>query len=215
MDNHQQFWDAHYERKPGRKRTPVGEPWLDSWLHLVPGGGCRRALDVGCGSGQNARVLLEHGFQVTAIDFCQRALELCRRKAPKARVKRVDLREGLPFDGDQFDLIVADQSLHYFPWDMTAALIRGMANRLADGGVFAGRFNSTRDAKYGAGEPVHGEPNLLIVDGIPKRFFTRECFSKLFGPRWTKVALTEKSICRFDRRKIIWELMARRVPEAG
>ena len=176
----------------------------------MPEGGCRRALDVGCGSGHNTRFLLEHGFEVTAIDFSERALSLCRRKAPKAHIRRADFRMGLPFDGDLFELILADQSLHYFPWNLTAMIIGDAANRLVSGGLFAGRFNSTSDGKYdvGVNESAHGEPNLLIVDGIEKRFFTRECFRKLFGLPWTKVALKEKIICRFGRRKIVWELMA-------
>jgi len=93
---------------------------------------------------------------------------------------------------------------------MTATIVRDVAKRLVPGGLFAGRFNSTGDSSYnaGIGEPFHGQSNLFIVDGIEKRFFTRECFDKLFGPPWTKVALTKKIIYRFGRRKMVWELVA-------
>ncbi|RLC10403.1 MAG: class I SAM-dependent methyltransferase, partial [Deltaproteobacteria bacterium] len=168
----------------------------------------RCALDLGCGSGHNTRLLLEHAFQVTAIAISEQALELCRRGALNARVEWADIREGLPFAGDHFEFILADLSLHYFPLDMTAAIVKDIANRLVPGGLFAGRFNSTGDAKYGTGEPVRGEPDLLIVNGIEKRFFTRECFSKLFGPPWTMAALAEKTVCRLGFRKVIWELVA-------
>ena len=90
------------------ERSLVGDSWLECWFHLVPGGGCRRAFDVGCGSGHNTRLLLEHGFEVTAIDISERAVELCRREAPEARVEWADVREGLPFAGDRFELIVVD-----------------------------------------------------------------------------------------------------------
>jgi SAM-dependent methyltransferase len=167
-------------------------------------------LDVGSGCGQNTRLLLDHDFEVTAIDISERALTLCRREAPEARTQWVDLREGLPFAGDYFELIVADLSLHYFPWGVTNAIVRDVADRLVPGGVFAGRFNSTGDANYGAGsaEPVRGEPNMYIVDGIKKRFFTRECFSRLLGTPWKMVALAEKTTCRFGPTKVFWELAA-------
>ncbi len=211
MDKHQDIWGEKYEKVLRGEGAPAGERWLDAWLHLAPTGAHRRALEVGCGHGHSTRLLLDRGFAVTAIDFSERALELCRRLAPEARVKRVDFREGLPFDGDRFEVIVADQSLHFFTWDMTTAIVSDIAERLVVGGLFAGRFNSTGDARVvaGAGEPVQGQSNLFLVDGLEKRFFTRECFSKLFGPPWRKVALTEKIICRHGRRKMIWELIAR------
>ena len=210
MDHHQTHWDSKFKKVLQDKRTLTAEPWLTGWLHMVPAGECRRALDVGCGSGYNTRLLLDHGFEVTAIDISKRALDLCRREAPQARVAGVDVREGLPFSGDCFELIVADLSLHYFSWDMTNAIVKDVANSLVTGGLFAGRFNSTGDVNFGAGtgEPVRGESNLLMVDGIEKRFFTRECFGKLFGPPWMVVALAEKTTCRFGARKVLWELVA-------
>ncbi len=210
MDKHQAIWEARYEKVLRGEHTLVGEPWLEGWLHLVPRSGCRRAFDVGCGSGHNTRLLLEQGFEVTAIDYSERALELCRREAPKARVEWADVREGLPFADDRFELMVADLSLHYFRWDVTAEIVRDLAKRLVPGGLFAGRFNSTGDADYAAktGESVCGEPNQLIVDGIEKRFFTRECFNKLFGPPWTMMALAEKATYRYGSRKVFWEVVA-------
>jgi len=83
MDKHQDIWDAKYEKMLQGERTLVSEPWLDQWLHLVPRGGRWRALDVGCGSGHNTRLLLEHGFEVTAIDISERALEFADAKPPR------------------------------------------------------------------------------------------------------------------------------------
>jgi len=210
MEKHQAIWDAKYEKEIKGEHAMAGEPWLKDWLYLVPRYGHRRALDVGCGSGYNTRFLLKHDFEVTAIDFSEQALDLCRRKAPQACVKWADLRQGLPFAGERFELIVADLSLHYFPWDMTSAIFRDVENRLVPGGLFAGRFSSTDDANYGAGtgEPVRGEVNLLVVGGIEKRFFTRDCINKLFGPPWTMVSVAEKTTCRFGSRKVLWEAVA-------
>lgn len=212
MDEQQAIWDARYEKVLRGRRGLEGEPWLEEWLHLVPGKAHRRALDVGCGAGHNAKLLLEHGFEVTAIDFSEQALELCRREAPQARLERVDLRKGLPFEGESLELIVADLSLHYFKWDLTVALVRDIANSLVPEGVFAGRFNSTNDINYGAGAgtPVDGDANLLAVGGIEKRFFTRECLDELFGSPWTIVALEEKATSRFGSQKVLWEVVATR-----
>jgi ubiquinone/menaquinone biosynthesis C-methylase UbiE len=43
---------------------------------LLPG----RAIDLGCGEGDNAIFLAEHGFQVTAVDFAPQPLP---RRGPR------------------------------------------------------------------------------------------------------------------------------------
>ncbi len=216
MDKHQAIWDAKYEKLHRGKRVLPGDAWLEDWLHLAPRDGTRRALDVGCGAGNNTRALLENGFEVTAIDFSERALVLCRRECPGARVEWADLRQGLPYPGEHFQLIVADQSLHYFSWDLTTAIFRDVVSRLAPGGLFTGRFNSTRGPNYRpeTDEPVFDETNFLIVGGIEKRFFTRECFSKLFGPPWAMASIEEKTVRRFGSRKTLWEVAASRRDES-
>lgn len=49
---------------------------------LVPG----RAIDLGCGVGDNAIFLARHGFTVTGVDFAPAAIERARRSAETAGV---------------------------------------------------------------------------------------------------------------------------------
>ena len=72
---------------------------------LTPG----RALDLGCGEGDNAIYLAEHGFDVTAIDFAPSAIAKARRKARDAGVTVefvVDDLTRLRSGYGQFDLLV-------------------------------------------------------------------------------------------------------------
>jgi SAM-dependent methyltransferase len=147
MDNCQAIWNARYEKTRQRGEKHEGEPWLLEWLHLVPQGKSKRALDVGCGSGYNAKLLLGSGFEVHAMDFSELALALCKRDAPKARGILADIRERLPFAGDTFELVVADLSLTIHHGHHRLAIRRP---RACTGGLFAGRFNSTNDATWRA-----------------------------------------------------------------
>src|SRR5689334_6507239 len=71
-------------------------PWADlrpnlnlsRWLSSsnVRGDG-RRALDVGCGLGDNAEALAAAGFRVTAFDISPSAIAWCRRRFPDSRVE--------------------------------------------------------------------------------------------------------------------------------
>jgi SAM-dependent methyltransferase len=209
MDNCRSIWDTRYgkDRKSGQQHE--GEFWLLNWLHLAPHGKSRRALDLGCGSGFNAKPLLESGFEVFAMDFSERALALCRRNAPDVIGVLADIQDGLPFACNKFDLVVADLSLHYFTTAVTATVIREIADTLVSGGLFAARFNSTNDVNYGARDGIAftEDSNMFLVDGIRKRFFTRSCFDPIIGPQWSVVSLAEKSTVRYGPEKVFWEII--------
>lgn len=50
---------------------------------VLPG----RAIDLGCGTGANAIFLAQHGFEVTAVDFAEAAIEKARQRADEAGVQ--------------------------------------------------------------------------------------------------------------------------------
>ena len=66
-------WDGH--PVPTRLRALV-----EGATALQPG----RALDVGCGTGDNAIYLAKHGWDVTAVDFVKKALKRAEAKAAAA-----------------------------------------------------------------------------------------------------------------------------------
>lgn len=56
--------------------------------------GCHTILDVGCGTGEHARLLaVEHGFAVDGLDLNADFLRLARRKHPSGRFTQADMSE--------------------------------------------------------------------------------------------------------------------------
>jgi SAM-dependent methyltransferase len=210
MDKYRDLWNSRYARVLRGERVINADPWLLSWLDAAPLGAPRRALDIGCGCGHNAKLLSDKGFEVTAVDICDIALQICRQKAPEASVQWADVREGLPFPSCRFHVIVADLSLHYSKWDATVAMTREISRCLVHKGLFAGRFNSTKDVNHGAGagEPIDGEPNMFFISGSEKRFFTQRCLQSLFASPWDLVAVDEKAVQRSVKQKVLWEVVA-------
>lgn len=65
-------------------------------------------LELGCGTGTLARMLLEKGAEVTGIDSNTGMLEVARVNAPRARYLPLDLAQlDEHFDDESFDLIVS------------------------------------------------------------------------------------------------------------
>jgi SAM-dependent methyltransferase len=97
-----------------------GHPLAKSLRDLIEGDGALpagKALDLGCGTGDNAIYLAEHGWQVTGADFVANAVDKARAKAAAKKVDvtfaRADVTrlssEGV---GSDFDLIVDNGCLH-------------------------------------------------------------------------------------------------------
>jgi SAM-dependent methyltransferase len=74
------------------ERRDVEQTWR-SLLEGLDGPATGRALDVGCGSGRDAVHLAKLGWQVTAVDAVEQALESARRRAEQEGVE-VNWTEG-------------------------------------------------------------------------------------------------------------------------
>ena len=117
---------------------PLFRPWVDPLLDEVRLATGDRVLDVACGTGIVARVARERlggAAAIVGVDVSAPMLAVARRVAPS-----IDWREGdagaLPRrDGEQFDVVLCQQGLQFFP--DRAAAAREMHRALADGGRLA------------------------------------------------------------------------------
>ena len=101
-------------------------PWADTeptthlaqWFekNKIEGEG-RKALVVGCGLGDDAEFVASRGFDVTAFDISQSAIDWCKRRFPKTKVNYVaaDLFSTPKDWTNHFDLIVEVYTLQSMP----------------------------------------------------------------------------------------------------
>jgi ubiquinone/menaquinone biosynthesis C-methylase UbiE len=129
---------SHFEQEAANwiawARTPGHDVYWDyreAFFALLPAPG--RALEVGCGEGRVCRDLAERGFAVTGVDSAPTLLAAAAEAHPAGRYLVADA-VSLPFGDDEFDLVVAYNSL----MDMEAmdAAVAECARVLAPGGAF-------------------------------------------------------------------------------
>ena len=112
--------------------NPVHSEVLEAMESLSSG----KALDLGCGQGRNALFLAQHGFEVTAVDQNELALEILQSIVEQ---EDLEMTVGL-YDinsanlKQSYDLIVSTVVLMFLQADRIPAIIRNMQDQTNPGG---------------------------------------------------------------------------------
>jgi SAM-dependent methyltransferase len=100
---------------------------------LVPG--CRTVLDVGCGTGEHARLLASHGFAVDGIDIEPAFVQIASAKHPSGRFVVADMSE-FRLPGHYDALLCLFSSIGYLRTiDRVTTALTCFREQLAPGGV--------------------------------------------------------------------------------
>jgi cyclopropane fatty-acyl-phospholipid synthase-like methyltransferase len=129
------FFNFWYFRDPPWD-TGISPPELYAFLETHPPG---RALDIGCGTGTNVITMAQHGWDVTGVDFANRAIQIARQKLQRAGVKAqlvVSDATRLDHIAGPFDLILDIGCLHGILPDRRPAYYTNLTRLLAPNGTY-------------------------------------------------------------------------------
>ncbi|GAC66864.1 class I SAM-dependent methyltransferase [Gordonia soli] len=122
-------WDERYSNADRLWTANVNPALMAEIADLSPG----TALEVGSGEGADSRWLADHGWQVTAVDISQVAIDRAREIDPRPEISwlQADLTvDDIP--GIDFGLV----TLHYFPIPREhAALVGRLVGAVGPGGT--------------------------------------------------------------------------------
>ena len=137
------WFDALYKEADGdNERIPWAdlEPnkFFNEWVETVAlKGDGRRALVVGCGLGDDAKLLDRLGFNVTAFDISPTAIEWARRLHADTGIKFVtaDLFDPLKDWYQAFDFVLEVYTIQPLPLEMRPSVIDAISNFVTIGGT--------------------------------------------------------------------------------
>jgi len=160
------YWDHRYG---STARVWSGNPNVQlvaAVSGLKPG----TALDVGSGEGADAIWLAQRGWQVTAVDISQVALDRAAQEAAAAGIEGISWRAAdvLTWDPapERYDLVSA-QYIH-LPGEARMALHRRLAAAVAPGGtlLIVGHHPSIRETTFGGPHHRHRLDLLFTAEEV-------------------------------------------------
>ncbi|MGI9405993.1 MAG: class I SAM-dependent methyltransferase [Hyphomicrobiaceae bacterium] len=138
--NRDRWFEELYQRAGGK---PEFIPWetaaprfkLREWLEQHPGHGLR-AIDIGCGLGDNAACLAEAGYDVTAFDLSQTAVQWAGQRFGNDRIafRHADVFDLPAAWRGAFDLVHETYNLQAMPQERVAEAIGEIASLVRPGG---------------------------------------------------------------------------------
>lgn len=139
-DNKKQMFTDRYKTQETPWDTNITPPEIVDIIAELPAG---NALDLGCGTGTNVKILLEHGWQADGVDFVQQAIDSAKAKLkdfPQEQftvfcydVTQLDRLEGLRAP---YDLVIDIGCGHGLDKDKNEKYAKDIARLLKPEGVF-------------------------------------------------------------------------------
>ena len=200
----EEYWNKNYKQLLQTGKRPSYDNWLEKYLDLIKQTKSM-ILDLGCGMGNDTLYLTEKGFKVISCDYSKEALNSVKKLIPNASTKLVDISKKLPFKDNEFKIIIADLSLHYFDNETTIEIMEEIKRILKKGGYLFARVNSVNDINHGAGQGKKLEENYYFVEGYNKRFFSLDDVNKYFSIIG-KVEANEAEMIRYVKPKKLIEI---------
>ncbi|MBI4214508.1 class I SAM-dependent methyltransferase [archaeon] len=149
--NVERDWERVYEEHA----TPWDVGQADELLtQLVESGRVNpvRALELGCGHGNDSIFLASKGFDVTGVDISSRAIQEARKRASRAGVKCNFIVEDATRLGSvkgKFGFIYDRACFHFIPQERWSGYISNVKRLLADDGLFVLVVSSENDPVTG------------------------------------------------------------------
>lgn len=219
------IWDEIYHKQGEVQKGVL--PTVVEAIKKFKENNIKKVLDLGCGMGRYSIYLKEAGFEVTAVDISEKAVETTKKKAVNLGYQIdtaiCDMRE-LPFKDETFDAVLCVwTSGHGTLKDMKKHALE-MIRVVKEGGIIFVDYPSIEDERYGIGKEIEENTFLDNMEGeekIPHHYTNKEEIAKVyegykreinqytysFYDRWNNEHNIKAYICTIEKRGIENDLL--------
>ena len=125
-------------------------PYLDKWLKQNPlNGAKKKAIAIGCGVGDDAEIMSEYGYEVTAFDIAPTAIKLCLNRYKNTNVHYLvaDLFEYPEAWFETYDLVYECNTIQVLPGKYRNQAMKAMVTLMKEGSELLVSCRSRNEAE--------------------------------------------------------------------
>ncbi len=127
-----------------------------------------KLLDLGCGIGRHALLFASEGFEVSAVDFSDEAINVLRQKSRDHRLL-IDVRKGemtkLPYEDESFDFVISFHVIYHGIRNDVAKALSEVFRIMRPGGEFFVTFNSADSKSLRSSEGIRIDERTIVKAG--------------------------------------------------
>jgi len=187
-----EYWDHFFKGED----LDWGDQWTGAFIAPLAQAGCRTALDLGCGSGNDVIRLKQAGFMVIGLDYSPEGLRLARSKLnlldTRTSFVLADMARPLPFPAAYFDAVMSNVAAHMFSDAVTRAIFAEVRRIVRPDGLFLFHLNALEDRPLRARRKppaVEIEANYLLEETGQTMHFFSEAYLRQLLAGWSTVDL--------------------------
>lgn len=172
LDQHQHWNTLYQDASMDSSTSRPSDFAVEVQERLV---GKQKILELGCGRGNDALFFARHGNEVIAIDFSEvvtEKLQAAYGGVPGVHFEVGEISHALGFHDNEFDVVYARLSLHYFRDQVTRQIFQEIHRILKPGGLLCFMCKSRKDPLYGVGIAI--ETDMYEKDAHIRHFFSED-----------------------------------------
>lgn len=185
-----EYWKEHINKNLEE------DIWIDDYKDYFDKKGL--CLDLGCGIGQFTKRIMDYGDSVVSADISNIALN--KVKEFNNNIINVDMRKNLPFKNDEFDIVFANLSIHYFSDIETKNLVEEIRRILKKDGLFIGSVNGIQGYEKIKETAEILDHHYYLNKGKYIRLFDVQDIEKYLS-NFDILKVEEKETIRFEHKK--------------
>lgn len=185
-----EYWKEHINKNLEE------DIWIDDYKEYFDKKGL--CLDLGCGIGQFTKRIMDYGDEVVSADISNIALN--KVKEFNSNIINVDMRKKLPFKNDEFDIVFANLSIHYFSDIETKNLVEEIRRILKKDGLFIGSVNGIQGYEKIKDTAEILEHHYYLNKGKYIRLFDVQDVEKYLS-NFEILKVEERETIRFEHKK--------------
>ena len=180
MESQDKIWDKEYSDNQIKWHRETELPPL---LRNM------RVLELGVGNGKTLKgILKQNPASVTAVDFSEKAIEICEKEFPSVKFIKADTTK-IPL-GDKFDVIVCYYLLNNMLEKKRKETVAEILRLLEKKGIVLFEDFAKEDLRWNVGKKLE-TGSFVNQKGILMHFFTKNEISRLFSD-FSKVEVEER-----------------------